>query len=196
MEMTEETKILYKSIEGRYVKVVWTHKIQEKQADIYCKKSKLMKKHICWFTVLTTGGVLFTLLPFPPLVIGGVEINIPNYISTVLALFLSYFNLRYGDGMLDDKASENRRYAAQVHNLRNKYEALMYDILAGKLSDDEIISSRNSLESIENDLYSVGAPFTSEKAVDMAKVSLKQRKDSTTEIEELKAIMPPDLLVL
>lgn len=154
-----------------------------------------MKKHICWFTVLTTGGVLSSILPLPPLMFGSVEIDVANYISSMLVLFLSYFSLRYGDGMLDNKASENRRYAAQAHNLRNKYEALMYDIVAGKLDDDEIISRRNDLESREDDLYSCGSPYTSDKAVSMAKEALIKKKESTTENEERRCIIPAELLI-
>lgn len=194
--MNETTKILYKCIEARYTKVVWTHKIQEKQADLYTNKSKCVKKHICWFTVLTTGGALSTIYPFPPLVICNNTMDVATYITAVLALFLSYFNLRYGDGLLETKASDNRKYAAKVHSLRNKYESLMYDIMADKLSDEEIINKRGELENEENELYSCVAPYTSSKACKLADKALKIDRESTTDDDEIKAIVPKELLVI
>jgi len=194
--MNEATKILYKCIEVRYTKVVWTHKIQEKQADLYTNRSKCVKKHICWFTVLTTGGALSTICPFPPLVVCNNTIDVATYITAMLALFLAYFNLRYGDGWLESKASDNRKYAAQIHNLRNKYESLMYDIRANKLSDEEIINKRVELENEEDELYCSVAPYTSSKACKLAEKALKINRESTTDTDEIKAIIPKELLVI
>ena len=43
--MQDSTKLFYRQIADRYVKVVWTHKIQECQADIYLEKSLLSTKN-------------------------------------------------------------------------------------------------------------------------------------------------------
>lgn len=37
--LKSQDSVIYKQIQARYCKVVWTHKIQECQADIYLKKS-------------------------------------------------------------------------------------------------------------------------------------------------------------
>lgn len=46
--MNESTRLLYKCIEGRYVKVTWSHKIQEIQGDIYLEKDRCVKNITCW----------------------------------------------------------------------------------------------------------------------------------------------------
>jgi len=192
--METSTKILYRNIEVRYTKVTWTHKIQEKQADIYIQKSKCIKKLTCWLTVITAGGALASLSSFIPVFsLCGIAINIPVILTTVLPIILSYLTLRYGDGVLDTKAKDNRQYAAKVHNLRNLYESLMYEIKANRLSDDDIVHRRNDLEKQENLVYSEEAPYTSKKANGLAEKALKIDKESTTEEEEIEAIVPKDL---
>lgn len=192
--MEASTKILYRNIEVRYTKVTWTHKMQEKQADIYIQKSKCIKKLTCWLTVITAGGALASLSSIiPPFSVCGITINIPVILTTVLPIILSYLTLRYGDGVLDTKAKDNRQYAAKVHNLRNLYESLMYEIKANLLSDEDIVNRRNDLEQQENSVYSEESPYTSKKAYKLAKKALKIDKESTTEDDEIEAIVPKDL---
>ena len=130
--MNESTRLLYKCIEGRYVKVTWSHKIQEIQGDIYLEKDRCVKNITCWLSVLTTGGALSSILSF-------IEPQISGSITAFLAILLSYFTVRYKDGQLEEKAKLNKNFAAKLHDLRNKYESLMTDILAGLLNDNEIM---------------------------------------------------------
>ena len=158
--MESSTKILYRNIEVRYTKVVWSHKIQEKQADIYTQNSKCIKKWTCWLTVITAGGALASLSTIiPTFNICGLSINIPVILTTILPLILSYLTLRYGEGILDKKAKENRLYAAKLHNLRNMYESLMYEIKADSLNDEEIVNRRNLLEKQEFTVFRRGSIY-------------------------------------
>lgn len=192
--MEASTEILYRNIKVRYTKVTWTHKMQEKQADIYIQKSKCIKKLTCWLTVITAGGALASLASvISAFNVWGITINIPVILTTVLPVVLSYLTLRYGDGLLDAKAKENRQYAAKVHNLRNMYESLMYEIKANRLNDEDIVSRRNDLENQEHLVYSEEAPYTSKKAYRLAEKALKIDKESTTEDDEIEAIVPKDL---
>ena len=194
--MKESTQYLHRNIVSRYVKVIWTHKIQECQGDIYENKSKTIKAHICGFTVLTAGGALTSVMPFiQPISCGSFTIDLPTWLTAVLSVFLSYFTLRYGDGNLDSKSRLNRQYAAKMHHLRNLYESLLYEIKAGMLEDDEIVKRRNELEVAENTVYSEEAPYTSKKAVEMAAKALKVNGDSTTEDSEILAVVSPELLL-
>ena len=70
----------------------------------------------------------------------------------------------------------------------------MTDICAGLLKDAEIIAQRNNLSDEENLLYS-DAPYTSSSAVKRANKALKIKKESTTEEDEIDAIVPTDLIV-
>lgn len=182
---------LYLCIQARYIKVVWTHKIQEKQAELHLKRSCIFQRHKDWFTVLTTGGTISSIFPFLNFSINGYSLLMS--ITALFAAALSYFTLRYPDGALETKALANKKYAARVHNLRNRYESLMYDIKANHLSIDQIIARRDELEKVEDELYSEPAPHTSQKAVKEAKPALEDSKDSTTEIQEIRQIVPPEL---
>lgn len=182
----------YLCIQSRYIKVVWSHKIQEKQAEIYLKTSNNIQKAKTILSVLTTGGVISPILPILDDLLNYAQ---PLYqvIVALLAAILLYLTLRYPDGVLETKALENKKHAAKVHNLRNRYESLMYDIKTNCLSIDRIIETRNALERIENELYAEPAPHTSQKAVNKATQALKESKDSTTEIQEIIQIVPPEL---
>lgn len=182
---------LYLCIQARYIKVVWTHKIQEKQAELHLKRSCIFQRCKDCLTVLTTGGTISSIFPFLNFSINGYSLSMS--ITALFAAALSYFTLRYPDGVLETKALENKKYAARVHNLRNRYESLMYDIKANHLSIDQIIARRDELEKIEDELYSEPAPHTSQKTVKEAKPALEDSKDSTTEIQEIRQIVPPEL---
>ena len=185
--MNESTRLLYKCIEGRYVKVTWSHKIQEIQGDIYLEIDRCVKNITCWLSVLTTGGALSSILSF-------IEPQISGSITAFLAILLSYFTVRYKDGQLEEKAKLNKNFAAKLHDLRNKYESLMTDILAGLLNDNEIVDKRNELRE-EEDLLYIKAPHTFPAAVKRAEKALRTNKESTTEEDEIDAIVPKDLIV-
>jgi len=102
--------------------------------------------------------------------------------------------VRYKDGQLEEKAKLNKNFAAKLHDLRNKYESLMTDILAGLLNDNEIVDKRNELRE-EEDLLYIKAPHTFPAAVKRAEKALRTNKESTTEEDEIDAIVPKDLIV-
>ena len=185
------TAKLYKQIIGRYIKVLWTHKIHECQADIHHKHLERVQKWIGILTALTATGTVAALIPFENENIDKVGV----WLTAVFALILSYLNFRYKDGILDKKIEENKSYAAKLHHLRNLYESLMTDIVAEKIDDQTIIARRDELEQMENELYSQNTPITSEEALKMAKKAIKGDQDSTTTEEEEQIILPDFLKV-
>lgn len=184
-------KKLYKQISGRYIKVVWTHKIHECQASIYFKHAERVQTWISILTGLTATGTIAALIPFD---CKGID-KLAVWLAAIFALALSYFNYRYKDGILEKKMQENKDYAAKVHHLRNLYESLMTDIVAEKIDVQTIIQRRDELEQKENDLYSQNVPMASEDAVNQASKALKGNQDSTTTEEEESLILPNYLKV-
>ena len=186
--MNTSTRILYKETIGRYIKVTWTHKIQECQADIYLKKSDYVQTCISLLTGLTAAGTLATIMPFLPETIVG-------SITALLAFTLSYFTYRFKDGILESKARECKQYASKVHHLRNLYSSLLADMKAETVSDSDAMTRRDQLEQLENELYSQSVPHTTQKAVEMATKVLKVNQDSTTTDEEIQLILPEHLKI-
>lgn len=186
--MQEPTKFLYRQIADRYVKVVWTHKIQECQADIYLEKAKRTQTFLRILSALTTTGTIAAL-------INGLNTWIVAVITAFVAAASLYMTLSNGDSHADYKAADCKRFAAIMHDLRNQYESLMTDIKAGLLTDKEIVERRTVLEKLENDVYASPLPATTAKAVKRASKALKVSKDSTTEDKELELIIPSHLQI-
>lgn len=186
--MQNSTKLLYRQIADRYVKVVWTHKIQECQADIYLEKSKRTQTFLRILSALTTTGTIAAL-------INGLNTWIVAVITAFVAAASLYLTLSNGDSHTEYKVADCKRFAAIMHNLRNQYESLMTDIKAELLTDKEIVERRTLLEKLENDVYSSPLPATTAKAVKRASKSLKVSKDSTTEEKELELIVPSHLQI-
>lgn len=186
--MNTSTRVIYKEVADRYIKVVWTHKIHEIQADLYHKKSECVQSVIGWLTGMTAAGALGAILPF-------FSEKVLSSITAILALILSYYTYRYKDGILDARYRENKEYAAKVHHLRNLYGSLLSDMKAEVIDDIAALERRNQLEDLENELYTQNVPYSSKKAVDLASRALKGDKESTTTDEEVKQILPDYLQI-
>lgn len=187
--MDKSLEIQYKLIVDRFVKMAWTHKIQEEQADLYIKEANCLKKWAAIISALTTTSAVTAIFS-----LCDVEWIIPT-ITAILAAISAFLTFRYKDKNLEEKALENKKYAAKCRHLRNKYEALLTDIKSESISDiREIVSRRESLEEKENDLFcGEVAPHTTPKAVELASKALKVNRDSQTSDEEIVAILPTQL---
>lgn len=180
------TQKIYKQIVGRYIKVVWTHKIHECQAYIYYEHAERVQTWISILTGLTATGTVAALIPFS---CAGID-KVAVWLTAIFALALSYFNYRYKDGILEKKMEENKAYAAKLHHLRNLYESLMTDVISEKIDVPTIMQRRDELEQKENEIYSQRAPITTGEAVKQATKALKGNQDSTTTEEEEQLILP------
>lgn len=191
--MEERLKPIYREIEDRFVKIAWTHKIQEIQAGLYLKQSSRNK----WCMAISNG--LATTTAFVTVVTSALKSIDAEWImpavTSLLAVISTILTLRYKDGLLEDKAMACKQYAAKCRNLRNGYEALLTDIMTGRLNDIEVISQkRDMMTDFENDLFAGEiAPHTTSEAVDLASKALKVGKESWTSEEEIKAIVPEQL---
>lgn len=191
--MEEKIKPIYREIEDRFVKIAWTHKIQEIQAGLYLKKSSCNK----WCMAISNG--IATTTAFATVVTSALRCIDAEWvmpaITSLLAVISTILTLRYKDGTLEENASACKQYAAKCRNLRNKYEALLTDIKTGRYGDiDSISSKRDLMTEIENELFAGDiAPHTTEKAVTIAKRALLENGDSLTSEAEIKAMVPQHL---
>ncbi|MCQ2294043.1 MAG: SLATT domain-containing protein [Bacteroidales bacterium] len=194
--MDENIKSIYIEIEERYVKIAWTHKIQEIQAGLYLKKSNCNKWCMAIFNGVTTTTAFVTVVTS---LLESIDADwVMPVLTSVLAVISTILTLRYKDSVLDESASACKQYAAKCRNLRNKYEALLTDIMTGRFVNVEVISSKRDLMTeVENELFAGDiAPHTTEKAVAIAKKALLENGDSLTTESEIKAIVPQHLQVL
>ena len=112
-----------------------------------------------------------------------------------LALTLTYFTTKYKAENLEKKAADSERFAAVMHDLRNKYAGFLSDIKAELYTKEQISKKRTELEHIENIVYSGLVPQTSKEAVDAASFALKNKQESTTTNEEILQMISDNLQV-
>lgn len=190
--MDEKIKPIYRELEDRYVKIAWTHKIHEIQATLHWKSGEQLKTANSILMASTATTSLWTILEQQLALLDPKWSILPSLLTAICALFSTYLMLRYRDGAFEEKEKSNKQHAAKCHNLRNEYEALLCEIKLGNLIDSNtVIQRRNELSEKENLLYSgTDIPHATSKAVEMATVALKQKKESKTEDDEIRAIVP------
>ena len=196
--MNDQIRTVYRVLEERYVKVAWTHKIQECQAGIHLAKENKNRKRMAAINAITTTAAVITLFYNVTPWFKDNAPWIPVVITACFAVWSSYLTFRYKDQTFATKAAANKQYAAKCHDMRNKYESLLADVYSGRLATlEEICVKRNELENEENILYSSETvPHTTPEAVEMARKALMVNRDSQTEDNELRAIVPQHLQVL
>ena len=186
--MNDDIKVLYREIQERFVKVIWTHKIQLCQAGIYRKANNRNKKIMMILSVLVSASAITDIFKWLPECV-----ILPVF--AIFSLVLTYFTTKVQSENLDKMASDNERFAAIMHSLRNRYAGLLSDILAGGLTKEQIIAQRKQLEKDEDLAYSGVVPYTSSKAVEDAETALKFKQESTTTDEEIKMIVSKNLQI-
>lgn len=184
--MDEAIKVLYREIQERYVKVIWTHKIQLCQAEIYKKKNKCHNTVLAILSVLVSAAAITNVLKWLP-----ESLMVP--VLATLSLVLTFFTVMYKSEDLAKSAIENEHFAATMHDLRNRYESFLSDIKAESLTKQEITQKRDILERDEDLIYSGIVPFTSKEAVEMAGIALKTNQDSTTTEKEIELMVSKTL---
>lgn len=184
--MDEATKVLYREIQERYVKVIWTHKIQLCQAELYKKKNKCHNTVLAILSVLVSAAAITNVLRWLP-------DNLMVPILAILSLALTFFTVLYKSEDLGKFAVENEHFAANMHDLRNRYESFLSDIKAETLTKQKIIQKRDELEHEEDLIYSGLVPYTSKDAVEMAEIALKIKQESTTTEKEIELMVSKTL---
>lgn len=186
--MDNQTIIQYREILERFNKIIWTHKIHLCQADIYLAKKKKQNCILSWLSVLVSASAITNVFKWLP------EIVIVPLIAG-LSLALTYFTTKYKAENLEKEAADNERFAAIMHDLRNRYAGFLSDIKAGLYTKEQISEMRTHLEQIENIVYSGIVPHTYSEAVNMASEALKNKQESTTTDEEITQIISSNLQI-
>ena len=131
--MEDKTNILYQQIEGRWDKIVWTHKIHEEQADIYMTSSR---RYAIAKQILSSANSVGVITILCGLISNDRWVQIITAITTIAIAFVIW---KCESCKFESKAEENKQYAAKCHHLRNLYESLMTDIKAGIANTSDIL---------------------------------------------------------
>lgn len=166
-----------------YGRVVYTHKIHEKCADILLSRLSAIKLWQIILSSITTAGFLAAIFGAGPI---GAVIGI--VVSTIL-LVLNAYTKNYDLGSL---AQNHRQAAAELWFIREKYLALITDLRVGDVSEGQLRSVRDELLEELHSVY-IGAPSTNVAAYKKAQKALQQNEEMTFSDQEIDAFLPKEL---
>ena len=183
MEQNSQVEILEHQIREIYGRVVWTHKTQEKCADIIWKRHMRIKIVQIALSALTTTGILVAIFG---------ENEIVGIISAILSALLFGLNTYTKDYDLGEISQKHSSAASELWNIRENYLSLLTDINAEKLSIEQI---RNKRDALQEDLFNTykGAPRTISSAYKKATKGLKTNEEMTFSVDEIDMLLPKNL---
>jgi len=183
MEQNFQVNIIEAQIRECFGRVAWSHKTQEKCADILNRRNNRIKIFQIVLSAITTTGIMITVFGDQKWV--GI---LTALISTTLLALNTYLK-NYDLGQIAQKHAD---CASNLWNIRENYLSLLTDIKAGVLDIENISIKRDELQ---NNLFSIyqGAPRSISGAYDEASKALKANEELTFSDEEIDKFLPNEL---
>lgn len=180
---SQAKNVLEAQLRELYGRTVWTHKTQEKCADILRARNHNMKIFQIILSALTTTGILVTVFG---------ENRTVGIISAILSAILFTLNAYFQKYDLGEIAQKHSESASDIWNIREQYLSILTDLNSGILSLEQVSQKRDELQ---NDLFNVykGAPRTLSKAYKKATEALKMNEELTFSKEEINNLLPMEL---
>lgn len=175
-------RILLDEVRQKFASVVWTHKIQEKQADIDAFSYKSCKTVNIVCSALTSCGIISTAY------FSDTRVEIATALLSFVALFTAAY-LRSFD--LKESEISHKNAANKFVVIRDR---LLHVIAELKMQDDfeKISDEYGAIVADLNELYS-NAPGTTNLAVRRASKALKCNGEYSYSDEEIDCFLPSDL---
>ena len=181
--MIENYKMLEDVVRDSYASVVWSHKIQEKQADIYAEKFKKMETVNIGAASLTSVGIV-ALIFTDPLWLKLVSALISFATVYITAYFKSFDLQKF---ITSHKAAANKLIA-----VRDQYKVLLTEIKLKVDSVENLLARYKELVEKTDAIY-LEAPTTTDESVVKASKALKIKKDNTFTDAEIDSFLPLSL---
>lgn len=170
-------------VRNRYASVAWTHKIQEKQAEIYLRKYAVLAVINIIAASITSAGIcslIFTDQSWVKIVSALV-----SFVTVFITALLKAFDLQ-------SMAKANKATATKLVVLRDEFQTLLLKI---RQCDQTVAELMEDFERLQKEVHAVyqEAPATSNAAVKKAGIALAIKKDSTFSDNEIDALLPDSL---
>jgi hypothetical protein len=180
---SQAKNVLEAQLRELYGRTVWTHKTQEKCADILRARNHNMKIFQIILSALTTTGILITVFG---------ENQTIGIISAILSAILFTLNAYFQKYDLGEIAQKHSESASDIWNIREQYLSLLTDLNSGIINLEQVSAKRDELQ---NDLFNVykGAPRTLSKAYKKATEALKMNEELTFSKDEINNLLPMEL---
>ena len=177
---------LLAQVRESFGRVVYSHKIHEKQADISFSKHRWQQGILIALTAVSSGT-------FMTLVFGLFGNSTWTSLATSFcALLVSWMSLGAKTFKFDEASAAHRDVASNLWDVRESYISLIADMMSGQISDADARKRRDELQSLARDVYSA-APRTSGKAFTCAQDGLKNNEEMTFTTREIDLFLPEAL---
>lgn len=183
MEPNSQVNILLSQVRECYGRVVWTHKTQEKCADIIWVRHNWIKILQIALSALTTTGILITVFG---------ESSVAGVISAILSALLFGLNTYTKDYDLGEIAQKHTQSANNLWDIRERYLSLITDIKSELFSVEQIRKRRDELQEDLLNIYK-GSPRTISKAYKKATEALNVNEELTFNENEIDNLLPKEL---
>lgn len=181
--MKEDYGILEDVVRNSYAGVVWSHKIQEKQSDIYTQRFKWLEIGNIVAASITSVGVV-SLIFSDPLWLK-IASAVVSFVSVFIASYCESFDLR-------SLSSLHKQSACRLLTIRDKYKILLMKIELRSEPFNDLLEEYCGLVKVTDEIYK-DAPSTSDQAVKRAGKALNVKKDNSFDDEEVDNYLPKTL---
>jgi hypothetical protein len=176
-------ELLEGQIRENYGKIVYSHKVQEKCADILNDRNNCIKNLQIVLSGLITTGLLVRIFK-------GEEWAL--IISTILSAIQFAMTSYLKEYNLGETIQKHTTAALELLEIRDKYLSLLTDLKARLVSLDNIVKKRDELQAELSKTYK-GSPRTFSKAYIKAQKALQNNKELTFSDEEIDNFLPTPL---
>ena len=178
--MDDQYKIIEDATRDMFARAVWSHKAQEKQADIYQSRYKWMETVNIICATLTSVGILSTIFT------NQLWIKIVSAILSFVTVFVSAY---FKSFELVKLTKTHKETANKLLIVRNELAGLLMSIKLKEKTVPELEKRYSELLKKSNEIYK-NAPQTTDKAVKLAKKALQITGDNKFSVEEIDSYLP------
>ncbi len=182
-KLNEDYRILESLVRDTYIRVVWSHKIQEKQSDIYARRFKLMETINVIAASITSAGVVSMIFTDPLWL---------KYLSMFLSFITVYITAYFKSFDLQKLITSHKAAANKLLTIRDQLMILLANIKLQNNPPQELLAKYEELIKLLDDIYQE-VPSTTPKAVKLAGEALNIKKDNTFTDEEIDSFLPDSL---
>ena len=181
METMKDT--LEDTVRASFAGVVWSHKIHEKQADLYFNSFRRMEtlKIIC--SILTSVGIVAMIVKDPLWL---------KLVSAAISGTGAFISTYFQSFKTQEQIDVQKKVARELLSLMDKYIHLLLAIRLGTENIEDSVANFEKLESEKHEIYRT-APITTDKAVTMARDALCISNDNNYSDSEIDNMLPSAL---
>lgn len=177
---------LLAQVREAFGRVVYSHKTQEKQADICFRRHRWQQGILVALTAISSGTFLAALVG----VLGSPVLT--SLATSFIAILVSATSLATKTFKFSEEADAHRDIATRLWDVRESYLSLISDLMSDETSASDARARRDELQEAARAAYA-DAPRTSQKAFNKASDGLKDDEEMTFTSREIDLFLPEGL---